>query len=464
MKILYVSQYYPPEMGAPAARVSELARHWVRAGHAVTVLTGFPNHPTGVIHPSYRSRFRRLICREKVDGIDVVRTWLMPVPNRRAIERVVNYLSFLFSSCLTGLFLNKPDAIIATSPQLFVGLTGWWLGMVKRVPFILEVRDLWPESITASGLGSEKAASIKILSALAAFLYRKARHIVVVTPAFKRELIGKWGVPAEKISIVENGVETELFTPQRNGTEIKPRLQLEDKFVVSYIGTLGMAHGLRTVVEAAPRFATELPQAHFLLVGEGAEKEQLVELVARRGLRNITVLSQLPREQIPAVIRDSDACLVLLKKAPVFMTVIPTKMLEFMACARPVVLGVEGQAREIVEAAQAGLCIEPESPEGLFQAVEKLFGNRELAEQLGRNGRQYITAKLSRQRTAATYVGLLEALAEPAGGLAPQSIRERALECENRELREKLAALDRENARLRRARGGYIGSESSAPL
>lgn len=464
MKILYVSQYFPPEMGAPAARVSELSRHWVKTGHAVTVLTGFPNHPTGEIHADYRSRFRRLVCRETVAGVDVVRTWLLPAPNRRALERVVNYLSFLFSSCLTGMFLKRPDAVIATSPQLFVGLTGWWLGLVKRTPFILEVRDLWPESITASGMGSDKDLSIKLLTALARFLYRQATHIVVVTPAFKRELMTRWGIAAEKISVVENGVETDLFTPERNGSAVKPRLQLDGKFVVSYIGTLGMAHGLRTIVEAAPRLAKELPQAHFLLVGEGAEKEQINEMIARRGLRNMTLVSQLPREQIPGVIRDSDVCLVLLKKAAVFKTVIPTKMLEFMACARPVILGVDGQAREIVEAAQAGVFIEPENPEALVRAVKQLFADRALGERLGRNGRSYITARLSRQKTAAIYSSLLQSVAQPGAALAELSIRERALERENRELREKLDDLSRENARLRSGRGGYVGSESSAPL
>ncbi|MBM4264833.1 MAG: glycosyltransferase family 4 protein [Deltaproteobacteria bacterium] len=464
MNILYVSQYFPPEMGAPAARVSELARHWARAGHAVTVLTGFPNHPTGVVHPEYRRRFRRLVCREQCDGVDVVRTWLLPVPNRRAIERVLNYLSFTVSACLTGMFLKKPDAIIATSPQLFVGLAGWWLGLIKRAPFILEVRDLWPESITAAGMGSEKDISIKLLKALAAFLYRRASHIVVVTPAFKRELVANWGLAGEKISVVENGVETDLFTPAQNRGAVKERLHLEGKFVVSYVGTLGMAHGLQTIVEAAPRLAAELPRAHFLLVGEGAEREQIVRLAAQRGLGNLTVLPQLPREQIPAVICASDACLVLLKKAPVFKTVIPTKMLEFMACARPVILGVEGQAREIVDEAQAGLFIEPENPGALLQAIKTLFADRELGARLGRNGRKYITAKLSRESTAATYSDLLQALTSPAG-VAAVSLREHALERENRELRERLAALHLENAQLRSGRtNNYAGSQTSAPM
>src|SRR4051794_3135768 len=145
LKILYISQYFPPEMGAPAARVSELSRHWADAGHEVAVLTGFPNHPDGVLRPEYRKHFRRAVFREQADGVSVVRTWLLPFPNRKPYERVLNYSSFCASASLTGTFLERPDVIIATSPQLLVGLAGWWIAKLKRVPFVLEVRDLWPE-------------------------------------------------------------------------------------------------------------------------------------------------------------------------------------------------------------------------------------------------------------------------------------------------------------------------------
>jgi len=242
VKILYVSQYFPPEMGATAARVSELARHWVQSGHQVTVLTGFPNHPTGVVLPEYRAKFRHLIYREDLDGIDVLRTWLLPFPNRKAYERVLNYLSFCMSSSITGSFLPQPDVIIASTPQLFVGLSGWWLGRIRKAPFILEVRDLWPDSITASGMGKEGSMAIKALRATAGFLYRSCDHIVVVTPAFREDLVSKWAMPSEKISIVENGVETGLFTPDGGKDTAKSALGIQGRFVVSYIGTLGLAH------------------------------------------------------------------------------------------------------------------------------------------------------------------------------------------------------------------------------
>lgn len=408
MKILYVSQYFPPEMGAPAARVSELARHWVQAGHQVTVLTGFPNHPTGIVPPEYWSKLRKLVYREQKDGINIVRTWLIPCPNRKAHERLLNYLSFFLSSCITGTFLRRPDIIIATSPQLFVGLTGRWLGWIKRVPFILEVRDLWPDSITASGMGSEAGVSIRLLRALSAFLYRSCNHLVVVTPAFKQELVAKWHVRAEKISLVENGVEIDLFTPDGMRDNVKRELGFEGKFLVSYIGTLGLAHGLQAVVKAATRLQSAFPDIRFLFVGEGADKDRLISLVSDLKLTNVHFLLQQPRQKIPSIIRASDVCLVLLRKANVFETVIPTKMLEFMACGRPVILGVDGQARQVIETAKAGVFIEPEDPTALAQAVTQLYLNAGLRETLGHNGREYIVENLSRQQTAETYTGVLE--------------------------------------------------------
>jgi glycosyltransferase involved in cell wall biosynthesis len=221
MKILYVSQYFPPEMGAPAARAAELASYWVKDGHEVTVLTGFPNHPTGVVSADYRSKFRRLVMRENVGGVNVVRTWLFPFPNRRAYERMLNYSSFCASASATGIFLSRPDVLIATSPQLLVGLSGWWLARTKRVPFVFEVRDLWPESLAAVGMGNPNSLLNRSLGGVAGFLYKRSEHIVVVTPAFKEYLIKEWKLSAEKISVVENGVESDLFSPRENNADLR---------------------------------------------------------------------------------------------------------------------------------------------------------------------------------------------------------------------------------------------------
>lgn len=409
MKILYISQYFPPEMGAPAARAAELVHHWAGAGHDVSVLTGFPNHPTGIVPPEWRPRLRRMAYHEKADGVNIYRTWLWPLPNRKSHERIRNYASFCLSAAVRGLTLPRPDVIIASSPQLLVGLSGWWLSFIRRIPFVFEVRDLWPESLAAVGIGDKDSLLHRTLASIAKFLYGRSDRIVVVTPAFKEYLIEHWRVPCEKIDIVENGVETELFAsaPQSATQALRQQLGADSKFVTSYIGTIGNAHGLETLLAAAAPLQTQNPDVLFLVIGEGAEKERIKALAQSRGLANVRFLDQQPRQQIPAFISASDACLVLLKKTDVFKTVIPTKMLEFMSCARPVILGVDGQARQIVEQAGSGIVIEPENADALRAAIQQLAANRQLANSLGQKGRKFIVQYFSRSRTAEKYIKVL---------------------------------------------------------
>ena len=399
-------------MGAPAARASELARHWVEAGHEVSVLTGFPNHPTGVVPEEWRSRLRHLTYNETVDGIHLYRTWLWPLPNRKAHERMRNYLSFCVSAALRGSTLPRADVVIASSPQLLVGLSGWWVSRTKKIPFVFEVRDLWPESLAAVGAGGENSLLHKTLAKIAAFLYRKASLVVVVSPAFEERLIQHWRVPREKIATVENGVETDLFAPaSRDVTStLRRELGADSRFLACYIGTMGNAHGLETLLDAAAKLQTQSPDVLFLLIGEGAEKEKIKAMAQARALANVKFLDQQPREKIPDFISASDACLVLLKKTEVFKTVIPTKMLEFMSCARPLILGVDGQARQIVEEAGAGLVIEPESSEALVAAINQLRANREMGLAMGEKGREYIVKNFSRAGTAAKYAEILKNL------------------------------------------------------
>jgi glycosyltransferase involved in cell wall biosynthesis len=421
VKILYVSQYFSPEMGAPAARAAELAHHWAEAGHEVSVLTGFPNHPTGVVPEEWRSRLRRLTYHEKAGAVNIFRTWLWPLPNRRAHERMRNYASFCVSAALRGLTLPRPDVIIATSPQLLVGLSGWWLAFARQIPFVFEVRDLWPESLAAVGVGSEDSLLHQALGGIAKFLYERADCIVVVTPAFKQHLTERWRVPAEKISVVENGVETGLFAPKPPADDraLRRQLDADGKFLASYIGTMGNAHGLETLLDAAVQLQHENSDVLFLLVGEGAEKERIKTLAQSHSLGNIRFLDQQPREKIPAFISASDACLVLLKKTDVFKTVIPTKMLEFMSCARPVILGVDGQARQIIERAEAGIVIEPENAQSLVRAIRQLAANRELGTALGQKGREHILRQFSRKATAEKYIDVLRNIAK--GHSSPHS-------------------------------------------
>lgn len=376
----------------------------------MTVLTGFPNHPTGVVRPEYRERFWRGFCREHFDGVNVVRTFLLPFPNRKPYERILNYSSFCVSSGLAAGFLNRPDVVIATSPQLLVGVSGWWLSRLKRVPFVLEVRDLWPESLSGVGVGSEVSLLYRSIGRIASFLYRAAGSIVVVTPAFREHLIGNWQVPGEKISIVQNGVETALFSPQASARQLRLKLGIDGKFVVSYIGTLGLAHGLESLIAAAERLQMILPAVQFMLVGEGADRERILSLAQKKNLRNILFVGQQARERIPDYISASDACVVMLKRSEIFETVIPTKMLEFMSCGRPVILAVRGQSQRLLEKSGGGLCIEPDNPEALCSAITHLHDQPAWCEELGRNGRNHIVRELSRQRTASEYLKVLASI------------------------------------------------------
>ena len=405
-------------MGAPSARVSELSRHWAQAGHDVTVLTGFPNHPDGVIRPEFRKHFRRGVFREQFHGVRVVRTWLLPFPNRKPYERILNYSSFCASAALTASFLERPDVVIATSPQLLVGLSGWWLSRMKKVPFVLEVRDLWPESLAGAGVGNRDSLLYRAIGKTAAFLYRAADSIAVVTPAFREHLTRHWNVTAEKITVVPNGVETALFSPENSDSGLTSSLKTSGQFLVSFIGTLGLAHGLETVVAAAELLQSIAPEVIFMLVGEGADRERIVRLAESKKLSNIRFVPQQSREKIPAYIAASDACIVTLRNSEVFETVIPTKMLEFMSCARPVILAVKGQAQRILAVAGGGVSIEPGNPQALCNAILSLRHQPDLCERMGRNARNYIVRELSREYTAIDYLRLLD---ETVGGRLTQA-------------------------------------------
>ena len=333
MKILYVSQYFPPEMGAPAARAYEFARRWVSFGHDVTVLTTFPNHPTGVIHDGYRGR---RFLRERPEGIKVVRTFIYAAPNRGILRRSLNYLSFMLSATTQGAWAtDRPDLIIATSPQFLCAMAGYFLSRLKRRPFVFEVRDLWPDSIVAVGALPEGHWGVRILRRLERFLYRNSDVIVIVSEAFRPEIVLRGG-RTEKIHVVTNGADVGLFRPPADNEKLKRSFGLEGKFVASFAGTLGMAHGLDTVLQAAARLSSSTDIV-FWLVGEGARKEELKRAAEARGLTNVLFQGQVPRERVPDVLGASDVSLVLLRKTDLFRTVIPSKMFEAMAVARPII-------------------------------------------------------------------------------------------------------------------------------
>lgn len=404
MKILVLTHYYPPEVNAPASRLSEHARVWAQAGHEVTVVTCVPNHPTGRAYPGYRNR---LWQEEERDGVRVIRLWTWLAANEGFLPRISNYVSYLLSVLLWMWRLPKADVVLSTSPQFFCGLAGWLLKR-KRRPWVLEIRDLWPESIVTVG-AMRRGAAIKLLEAIERFAYRHADLVVSVTDGFVPHIRERRG--EGPIAVVKNGVDLTTFTTPDAAAEVEFRSahELNGKFVAAYVGTHGMAHKLDTVLEAA-EILRDRSDIAFLLVGDGAERERLVGEVAARGLSNVVMLGQQPKSAMPGIWAASDAALVLLRRVDTFKTVIPSKMFEAMAMACPMIMGVEGEAKALMDAGGAGIAITPESATELAAVVTRLADDPAFAAQLGASGRSFVAREFDRRVLAERLLGEMQAL------------------------------------------------------
>jgi colanic acid biosynthesis glycosyl transferase WcaI len=419
MRILYLSQYFPPEMGAPSARVSELAIRWARAGHEVCVLTGFPSHPTGVVPPEYRGRIRAL---ERYRGVDVVRSYVYATPNRGVVKRALSFLSFALSSVTIGAAARPArnvDVVIATSPQFFCAVAGWFISRVKRVPFVLEIRDLWPECIVELGVLRDGSAIHRILRRIELFLYRSATLLVSVTDSYPETWV-RQGIDPAKMRVVKNGVDLASFQPGERENAVRKDLGLEGSFVVSYVGTHGMSQGLTTLLEAAEEFRDD-SRVHFLFVGEGAEKDELMREARSRRLERVIFLPQQPRERIPQIIAASDLVAVILRDRDLFTRVIPSKIFEIMGCARPILLGVAGEAERLVRESGCGYIGRPEDAASLVEQIRLARERPDEAERRGRAGRDYVIRNFDRDRLAERYAEYLARIVPSAARELPES-------------------------------------------
>lgn len=408
MRILFLTDNFPPETNAPATRTFEHARRWVQAGATVTVVTTAPNFPAGKLFPGYRNR---LCQRDTIEGIETVRVWTYITANEGFARRTLDYLSFMVTGFLAGLFLPRPDIIVCTSPQFFTACAAYVLSIFKRRPFVFELRDLWPDSILAVGAMAE-SRSIRALKKLEYFLYRKAARIVSVTNSFKSVLSSN-GVPADRIAVVRNGADLASFTPGPKPDELMKRHALEGKFVAAYIGTVGMAHGLGTILDAAEKLASDSGVA-FVVVGDGAERASLEQEARRRRLTNVVFVGRVGKEDVRGYWRLADAALVLLRDRPVFRHVLPSKMFEAMATARPIILGVLGESAQLLQLSGAGLVVQPENGEALAGAISRLAGNPQEAAAMGANGRRFVEAEFDRDKLAAAMLDELRAVVEAA--------------------------------------------------
>ncbi len=382
MRILFLTDNFPPEVNAPASRTFEHCREWVKAGHQVTVITGAPNFPTGKVFPGYRNR---LWQRETMDGIEVVRVWTYIAANAGVAKRTLDYLSFMVFGFLAGLAQRRPDVIVGTSPQFFTNCAAWMLSVFRWRPFIFELRDLWPESIKTVGAMQDSAA-LRLLERLELFLYRRAAAVVAVTESFRRNLIAR-GINGDQIAVITNGVDLSRFQPMPRDPELAGQLGLTGKFVAGYIGTHGMAHALETLLEAAQRIAAlpTSPEVHFVLLGDGARKSALKATAEQMGLKNVTFLDTVPKAEVPRYWSLLDVSIIHLRKSDNFTQVIPSKLFECMGMGIPVLHGVAGESADIVEREDIGLVFEPENVEALGDGLLRLAGDQVRYQQLRAN-------------------------------------------------------------------------------
>lgn len=409
MKIAIISHYYPPEPGAPQARLSEMARTWVELGHDVRVVTCYPNHPNGIVPPDYQQSYRsRRSSDEPLDGVRVRRCWAYATPNKGFVRKLVGHLTFM----LTAVFQGKPavrdaDCIIVSSPTLFSVVSAWLLSRRYGIPFVFEVRDLWPAIFVELGVLKNRFL-IWTLERLEMFLYRQAALVVPVTKRFAEDIVRR-GIPGAKVKVITNGVDLRKFTPRTRPVELADELGLTGKFVVLYIGAHGISHSLTKIVDAALELR-DRPDIVFLFVGDGSEKEKVQQYAAANNATNCRFIESQPKERVALFYALADVCLVPLRNISLFDTFIPSKMFEVMAMARPIIASVRGEAAEILQASGGALIGEPEDFAAIARHVSDLHKDRTLAAALGEKGREFAEQHYDRRCLAERYESMLRDL------------------------------------------------------
>jgi len=413
LRILYLTQYFPPEVGATQNRALANVRHLAACGHQVTVLCEFPNHPHGILPERYRGRW---LEQEEMNGFTVRRSWVFATPRKTFGRRLLFYLSFMISSFLAGLTApGRYDVVYATSPPFFVGFSGWLLSLIKRARFVFEVRDLWPDSAVALGM-LRHPLLIALSCWLEHFYYRRAVRVVVVTRGIYQHLLAE-GVPEWRLLLIPNGSSPEHFRPM-SATAIRQRLRIADKFVVGYAGVFGLAQGMEHLCQLARLMRGERG-IHFLLVGDGPKRRQVLEMQADWRLNNLTVHPAVSHEEIPEMLCAFDLCLVPLRRNELFLGAMPSKMFDAMACARPILLSVAGEAQAVLEAAEAGVAVPPEDLTAMRQTILRLRDDPAACRRMGENGRRLVEAEYARDQLAARIEQCLVSMIGPESPPGP---------------------------------------------
>lgn len=388
MRILIVTFFYHPEPNDVKAHI--LAKNLVKLGHDVTVITTFPNYPDGKIYAGYKQKWRQW---EEKDNVSILRVPLYPDHSRSGLKRALSYSSFMFNAAFLGMLLtSKCDVIWAYNPPLTTIVSGFWLSLVKRSPYVIEIQDMWPETLASTGMFSNKTG-LKIIGRIAKFLYRFSSGITVISNGFKDNLVAK-GVPSEKVHVLPNWTANEdIYIPQSKDLSLSEQYGLSNKFNVIIAGNLGPAQSLETVIDAA-ELLRDLPNLQIVFIGDGLELPKLKDSVNQKQLNNVLFIPRQPSTKIPEFLAWADVLLVHLKDDPLFHMTIPSRTMSYMACGRPIICALAGDGADIIRDAEAGLICTPENAVEVAEAIEKMYNMPvDEREQLGLNARSAYEAK-----------------------------------------------------------------------
>jgi len=406
MKILFLTQYFPPEVGAPQNRIKGLAKKFLELKNKIFVLTAMPNYPKGKIFSEYK---HKIFYIENIEGIKIYRTWIYAKKTKNFFLRLLNYFSFTISSLVFGIFLPKSDIIIVESPPLFLGITGFLLSKIKKAKFVFNISDLWPESAVKLNVLHNKLL-IKLAYKLEMFLYKKADLISCQTKGILKN-IQQRGIDKEKLILITNGIDTNQLYPMKKDKKWIKKFKITNEFVIGYVGNHGLAQNLETIILAA-EILKDFKKIKFIFVGDGPDKERLQNLVKIKKLKNVAMFPIQEKKYIPHILSTMDVCIVCLKNLDLFKGAIPSKMLEYMACGKPILLGVKGEAENILKKAKAGVVFKPENYKDLSKKILYLYNHKNLLKEFGKNANIYVRKNFNRDIIAKRFINRLNNLVE----------------------------------------------------
>jgi colanic acid biosynthesis glycosyl transferase WcaI len=403
MRIAIITQLFLPEMGALPNRIYPIATQLASSGHEVYVVTGMPNYPTGVVFEGYKGK---LFMKEELSGYTVLRTAYYTVRrNKSKWSQLFSYISLLPGVFWNGLRIGKIDAVLVTSPPIFLALPGMALAAWRRAKFIFDVRDLWPDEIIACGASPERSPWVWLLRALERLIYRRADHICCTTRPFVETVIGR-GAQADRATYLPNGADLDLFRPLATNNAVASRFNWRNRFVVMYCGAFGIKHGVQTILAAAKLLERE-KDLLFALVGGGACESDLRQYAERMHLTNVTFLGEQRVTDVPLLIAQADVCVSSLLPSPYLEKIISVKVFEYLACGKPVIGLHSGETARVLNESGAGIVVQPGDAAALAAAVRTLYGDPRLRAALGRQGRQYVERHYSRRAIAVRFESLL---------------------------------------------------------